>query len=59
MAKAKRKAAKTGRPVGRPPVYSKALADRVCQAMAAGESLRQACRKPGFPAVSTVLKWAA
>lgn len=43
---------------GRPTVYSKALATRICERLAAGETLRNICRDPSFPRESTVRNWA-
>jgi hypothetical protein len=33
------------------------LAQRICEALAAGRTLRDVCRDPGMPAPSTVLAW--
>lgn len=42
----------------RPPTkFSKKLADELCGQIAAGESLRGVCKKPGMPARFTVLRW--
>lgn len=42
---------------GRPSLYSQALADRVCKAVAEGQTLRQVCRTLELPE-STVRGWA-
>lgn len=47
----------TGKPNGRPKVYSKALADRVLKELALGKTVRRACAKDGMPSVATVYKW--
>lgn len=43
---------------GRASLYSKALADRICKRLAAGESLRSICRDDKMPSESTVRRWA-
>jgi hypothetical protein len=43
---------------GRPSLYTAELADRICTRLAEGESLRAICRDEGYPAESTVRKWA-
>lgn len=42
---------------GRPSTFSKAIAARICQRIASGESLRQICRDKKMPAQSTVYLW--
>lgn len=42
---------------GRPSAFSQEIADRICDLIAEGESLRAVCRLPGLPAASTVFKW--
>ncbi len=44
-------------PVGRPSLYTKELADTVCQRLAAGESMRSVSRDEAMPAMSTLFKW--
>lgn len=44
---------------GRPSKFTKELASRICERLAAGESLRAVCRDEGMPAAQTVLRWAA
>ena len=48
--------AKRGR--GRPTTYSKVIAKKVCERIAAGESLREIYKTPGMPGPSTVIAWA-
>lgn len=42
---------------GRPSIYTKELAEEICERLAAGESLRAICKDEGFPAESTVRGW--
>ena len=44
---------------GRPSKFLKALAARIAERIADGESLRQVCRDPAMPKMSTVLRWVA
>jgi hypothetical protein len=44
---------------GRPSVYSKELAETICERIAAGEYLTSILLHPDMPAESTVLLWAA
>jgi len=43
---------------GRPSKYTKQLTRRICERLAAGETLRAICRDKGMPAESTVRAWA-
>jgi len=43
--------------VGRPSLYSDALAEDICTKLAEGNSLRSICAEEGMPAFQTVLKW--
>jgi hypothetical protein len=43
---------------GRPTKYTKALAERICERLAAGETLLSICRDENFPKESTVRGWA-
>lgn len=43
--------------VGRPTAYTKELADRICEQLASGDSMRTVCKAKGMPAMSTVFKW--
>lgn len=42
---------------GRPSKFTQALADRICERLAAGETLRAVCRDDGMPAPQTVIRW--
>lgn len=42
---------------GRPSIYTKELADKICLRLACGESLRSICRDEAMPAMSTVMTW--
>jgi hypothetical protein len=44
---------------GRPSIFSEELATRICERLAAGETLRAICRDEDMPAESTVRAWAA
>lgn len=48
---------KKSRKIGRPTVCSKALTDRICGRLAAGESLNSICKDDGMPAKGNVFKW--
>lgn len=43
---------------GRPSKFTKAIATRICERLAAGETLRSVCRLSSMPAESTVRAWA-
>ncbi len=42
---------------GRPTKYTQELADRICERLALGESMRTVCREEGMPVMSTIFKW--
>lgn len=42
---------------GRPSTYTKEVGDRICDRLAAGESLRTICRDADMPARQTVVQW--
>lgn len=42
---------------GRPSIYSQGLADKVCEKIAEGYSMRSVCAFEGLPSISTVFKW--
>lgn len=42
---------------GRPSIFTEELASRICERLAAGESLRSVCRDDDMPAPSTVIGW--
>lgn len=44
-------------PGGRPEIYTQELADKVCAALAVGESLRTVCKDEDMPGLTTVFKW--
>lgn len=44
-------------PTGRPSLFSKEMADVICERIADGESLRAICDDEGMPSKSTVCKW--
>jgi len=46
-----------GSKTGRPTKYSQELADRFCELIATGDSLRTACKSEDMPAPSTIFKW--
>ncbi len=53
----KRKSTKRDR--GRPSIFSPEIANRICERIASGETLRQVCSDPSMPAKTTVLRWLA
>jgi hypothetical protein len=44
---------------GRPTIFSPELADRICERLADGESLRRICLDEDMPGKSTVMRWLA
>ncbi len=44
---------------GRPSLYTEALAAKICQRLAEGETLRSVCRDQAMPDKATVLRWLA
>lgn len=42
---------------GRPSIYSEELADRICDRLADGESLRKICTDDSMPHRTTVVRW--
>jgi hypothetical protein len=44
---------------GRPSIFSEELATRICERLAAGETLRAVCRDDDMPSESTVRRWAS
>lgn len=44
-------------PTGRPSDYTPEIADRICQWLAGGQSLRAFCKQDNTPALSTVCLW--
>lgn len=47
----------TKRKTGRPSKYSDELAEKICEKIANGRSLRSICAEDGMPTTSTVCKW--
>lgn len=45
--------------MGRPSIFTPELAERLCQRIAEGRSLRKACGLPDMPSKRTVLRWLA
>lgn len=45
------------KPTGRPSSFTKAMAERICDRLAEGESLRSICRTDGYPNIVTVMRW--
>lgn len=43
--------------IGRPPLYTVALGDAICERLADGESLRAICRDDDMPNRATVFRW--
>ncbi len=44
-------------PGGRPEIYTQELADKICERIAEGYSMRTVCKPDEMPAMSTVFKW--
>jgi hypothetical protein len=42
---------------GRPSLYSKALAEKICEKVADGKSLREICSEQGMPCHSVCRRW--
>lgn len=47
----------TPKPTGRPSTYTKELADRICQQLSEGKSLRTVCLEDDMPNASTIFAW--
>ena len=47
----------TRRKLGRPTDYTKDVADKICEKISGGLSLRAICAEPGMPARGTVYRW--
>ncbi len=45
------------KPVGRPSLYTKELANKICADLADGRTLRGICRDEGMPTFQTVFNW--
>lgn len=48
---------KSAHPIGRQSEYSRAIADRVCDGLYEGRTLRDICAGEGMPAAATILNW--
>ncbi len=46
-----------GTPAGRPLSYTQGMADRICERLSLGESLRSICADDDMPSQSTVYRW--
>lgn len=57
--KAPAKKAAVKKPVGRPTLYSEALAEKICTLLADKFSMRQICTREDMPDRATVLRWMA
>lgn len=44
--------------MGRPSIYTEAIADRICEELASGKSLLSICKDESFPCESAVRAWA-
>ncbi len=53
----KTKPAPKKRKIGRPSLYTDALAVKICRRLAEGEALRAICTDKAMPAISTVMGW--
>jgi len=42
---------------GRPTIYTQELADKICEKIAQGSSMRKACKDDDMPTISTVFCW--
>lgn len=45
------------KPIGRPTIFTKELADQICEQLAMGKSMRTVCRDERMPAMSTIFSW--
>lgn len=45
------------KPLGRPSIFTQELADRICERIALGESMRSICRDEEMPAMQTIWRW--
>lgn len=43
--------------MGRPSTFTQEIADRICERLADGESLRSICKDEGMPSTGTVCRW--
>ncbi|ENS9609684.1 hypothetical protein GHA29_002198, partial [Neisseria gonorrhoeae] len=47
----------TKRKLGRPTDYTKDMADKICEKIANGRSLRSICAEDGVPPMKTIYRW--
>lgn len=47
----------TKRKIGRPTDYTKDMADKICEKIANGRSLRSICAEDGVPPMKTIYRW--
>lgn len=52
-----KKVSKKAVPAGRPTIYSDAIAIRICERLAIGESLVSICKDESLPSRATVMRW--
>lgn len=45
--------------MGRPTIYSQALAAQICTKLSEGVSLRRICQREGMPELKTIMRWLA
>lgn len=45
------------KPVGRPSIFTQELADKICERIAEGASMRTVCAPDDMPNISTVFRW--
>ena len=43
--------------VGRPSIYTQELADKICEQIALGNSIRKVCESDDMPGLSSIFKW--
>lgn len=48
---------KEKRPIGRPTKYSQEMADKICEQIAHGKSLRAVCAEDDMPPMKTIYRW--
>lgn len=48
---------KEKRPIGRPSKFSQDMAEKICEQIANGKSLRAICAEDDMPSTTTVFKW--
>ena len=53
----KSRSARVPAKIGRPTLFSKEWAERFCELLAQGQSVRQICSQPGQPDKSQVYRW--